>query len=213
MFLGGCYLHPFRYFSFPEAKRLFVVISVGWILSFMVYLWRIDRVTSFLLIPLGWFALIGMLSLPRIWARMEWEMIRASNPEGRGQVHLLIYGAGKRGGSLANWVRYGTKGLKLVGFIDDSPALRGQRVFGYAIYGRESDIGTIAAVHQISEIWTTFIPDPRKRARLQLACEKANIKLVIIPELEPFSRFALPATAKIHETELKDLSDLDTFRF
>ena len=89
-----------------------------------------------------------------------------------------------------------TKHLQMKGFIDDNPALRGKHVFGYPIYGRESAIPTIVTVHGITEIWVSFVPDNNKRARLKSICSQCDIELVIIPEMEPFSRYSQQFFAK-----------------
>ena len=78
--------------------------------------------------------------------------------------------------------------MKLIGFIDDNPVLRGRRVQGFEVLGRESDIPTIHAVHKFDEIWITFKPDDAKRFRIQTFCQKKKIRLSFLAEMEPFSR-------------------------
>ena len=80
--------------------------------------------------------------------------------------------------------------INLMGYLDDSPALRGRRVNGHAVLGRESDIPTINEVNRIDEIWVTFVPDEIKRRRLETICKQNNIQLIILPENQLFSRFA-----------------------
>jgi len=78
--------------------------------------------------------------------------------------------------------------MKLVGFVDDNPYLRGRRVHGYEVLGRESDLPTIHAVHKFDEIWMTFKPDEIKRLRMMAFCQKQQVKMTILAEMEPFSR-------------------------
>jgi FlaA1/EpsC-like NDP-sugar epimerase len=188
MFLGGCYRNPVHYFSFVDTKRLIFVLTLSWSLAFILLIGLVDRETSLLFWPLGLLCLGWFLAFPRIFAKIKCEKEHWSNVQAEHYSHLLIYGAGKRGQALAKWTQYGTKCLKMKGFIDDDPDLRSKRVFGYYIYGRESDIPTVVAVHDITEIWVSFLPDEKKREMLKLICAQCAIKLVIIPEIEPFSR-------------------------
>ncbi len=200
MFVGGCYRYPVRYFDFPAAARMIMVVSMCWLLSFLMLLWLEDRHVSFLLLPMGWFGLVTFLALPRSLARLSWDSTRRrASSDSDIQSALLIYGAGKRGGALAEWVHYGTKGVRFVGFLDDDPALKGRHVFGFPIHGREGDISTIALVHKITEIWCTFLPDQAKRARLETLCSQSGVNLVFIPELEPFCRFSLAPGTQVQE--------------
>lgn len=188
MFVGQCYRNPVRYFSFVDAKHLAVVVAVTWSFAFILLLGLVDRDFSLSFWPLGLIGLVVILALPRILARSKWEREHWSNQRNSRGSGLLIYGAGKRGSALAVLVKYGMTQIHIQGFIDDDPMLSGTRVLGYPVYGRESDIPTIAEVYDIREVWTSFIPDETKRLRLKALCAKAGLALEIIPEREPFSR-------------------------
>lgn len=170
-------------------------MTVSWSLVFILLIGLVDRGTSLLLWPLGGLCITGFLFFPRLLARMKWEKMHWSNVQSEHNARLLIYGAGKAGCALAKWVEYSTKHIQIKGFIDDDPDLRGKLVFGYSVYGRESDIATVVAVHDITEIWISFVPDEKKLARLKLICAQCAIELVIIPEMEPFARYALDNSA------------------
>lgn len=189
LFVGGCYRNPVRHFAFYDAKRLVLVVAMSWSLAFIVLIAILNRQISLLFWPLGMFLLVMLLALPRILARIQWERQHWSNRHTIEQSPaLLIYGAGKRGSALAKWVKYGITRVRVHGFIDDDPVLCGKVILGYPVYGRESDIPTIATVHNITEIWTSFIPNENKRLRLKTLCAKSGLTLEIIPEREPFSR-------------------------
>jgi FlaA1/EpsC-like NDP-sugar epimerase len=83
-------------------------------------------------------------------------------------------------------------GLNFLGFLDDDPELRGKRIAGYHILGRERDIPTIRQRYSLAEIWITFKPDELKRHRLQTVCQQQHIKLIVLTELEPFSSRSSP---------------------
>ena len=149
------------------------------------------QAVSLLLLPLGGFGLVVLLAAPRLWSRLKWEREHWPTHKAQHQARLLIHVAGKRGWALMSWVLYGTSDLKFVGVLDDDSALSGKHVFGYPIYGREGEIPTIVKVHEVSEIWCTFIPDSITRARLEMACGELGINLAFVPEIKPFARFAL----------------------
>ena len=105
---------------------------------------------------------------------------------------IVIYGAGRQGIALSRCVGSGC----VVGFIDDSEFLKGRRLVGHRILGRESDIPTIHAVHKFNEIWVTFEMQPEQRERVESLCKKQGIELIFIPEHEPFVRVVYQKTDK-----------------
>jgi lipopolysaccharide/colanic/teichoic acid biosynthesis glycosyltransferase len=181
MLLGSCYANPMRSFSLSDAARLVVAatfsLSCGFILLF-----SLDRGISLYLLPLTWFILVPFLGLPRILVRMRWE--RRQDEKRKSKNRIMIYGAGLQGMALARCVGNGN----LVGFIDDGEFMRGRRIVGYQVLGRESDIPNIHEVHQFNEIWVTFKMTRAQRGRMELMCTKRDISLVYIPDQEPFAR-------------------------
>jgi lipopolysaccharide/colanic/teichoic acid biosynthesis glycosyltransferase len=190
LFLGGCYRSPLYLFSLGDAVRLVITLSITWIPCFIILIY-IDRSIGFSLIPMVWFVLLPLLAFPRILSsirsdRTEKGLFRPSN-------RIVVYGAGKRGLGLLNWVNNGN--ADFVGFLDDSPQLRGRYVHGYRVLGRESDIPTVHCVHHIDEIWVTFNLNSQKLNRLLSLCDEHQIRLVVLPELEPFYRLFRHASA------------------
>jgi FlaA1/EpsC-like NDP-sugar epimerase len=117
---------------------------------------------------------------------VTWE--RKSRLQSESSSNIAIYGAGKWGIAMADLLGNGIEGGSLVGFIDDDSKLRGRRVCGNRVLGRESDIVTIHHVHRIDELWLTFLPNEHKRGRLKGLCDEHDIKMVVLQEIEPFSR-------------------------
>ena len=186
MALFGCYRHPARYFYVPDALRLIGVSSFLWLL-FYIFLFIVHRGLSVYIIPLVWAFLVIALMAPRVVLKFYWEM-KPLAPAKASSADILIYGAGRIGTAMSGLINGGASAMKLVGYVDDDPNLRGRRVHGYEVLGRESDIPTIHAVHKFDEIWMTFKPDEIKRARLLAFCKKQQIKFTILAEMEPFTR-------------------------
>jgi len=185
MLLGGCYLHPIRNFSLPDAIRLTLAISLAWLSGFLLLV-GVHRDISIYLVPLFWLILMPLIVLPRVLHRIRWE--RKSTLRSESPSNIAIYGAGRWGIAMADLLGNGTQGGSLVGFIDDNSKLRGRRVCGNRVLGRESDIATIHHVHRLDELWLTFLPNEHKRGRLKGLCDEHDIKMVVLQEMEPFSR-------------------------
>lgn len=186
MALSGCYRNPVRYFYVPDALRLSFSITFFWIVFYIIML-STHRALSLYLIPLVWVFLLVFMFIPRVAIRLyrERKPLAATKSFSSG---VVIYGAGSIGMTLSNLINGRASHMKLYGFIDDSHELRGRRIYGHEVLGRESDIHTIHAVHKFDELWVTFPPDQIKRRRLQAFCQKENVRMIVLTEMEPFSR-------------------------
>jgi len=186
MAMFGCYRNPVRYFYIPDALRLITVSSFLWLVFFIV-MFSIHRSLSLYIIPLVWAFLIIFLMSPRVAIKFYWQL-KPLDPAKQRTSSVLIYGAGRIGTVLSGLINGRSSSMRLVGFVDDNPHLRGRRVYGYEVLGRESDIPTIYSVDKFEEIWMTFKPDDIKRARLVAFCQKNQIRMSMLTEMEPFSR-------------------------
>lgn len=184
---GQCYRYPKQHFSDADSFRLMISFSTAWVLGFLVLVW-FQRNISFYLFPMGWCTLFLFLIFGRIAFRIRSQ--RSRSPQQQESPKVLIYGADGGGIGLAEWIRDSSLGITLLGFLDDDPQKRGHRVRGIRVLGREGDLPTIQSVHHIQEIWLAFVPDHKKRHRLNAFSDGHQIKLVVIPELEPFMRFS-----------------------
>jgi lipopolysaccharide/colanic/teichoic acid biosynthesis glycosyltransferase len=190
MLLSGCYKnHPPRYFCFVDVVRLLGAVSSAWIVGFFLIIGFVSRNISLYLMPLGWLTLMPALTGPRILSHINWEKKRKgtlldSVPQ------IIIYGATPAGIALATWVVNGLSGINLIGFLDNASTVRGKKVFGYPVLGCERDIPTICLMHHVDEIWVVVQLEASKRDRIREVCKRQDIRLVMIPEIEPFSRFA-----------------------
>ena len=185
MFIGRCYQYPVRFFSINDAIRLTIVTSIGWFTCFLVLIY-LQRGLSFALLALNWFIILPLLASHRIWHRLRFEKGDDSGHENIQRI--LIYGVGVGGAALSGWMIKRSVGLKLVGFLDDNPLLKGKKINGYNVLGYESDIPTIHQMFRIDEIWTTFRLHALKKTRLEKQCDQLQIKFISLSDIEPFSR-------------------------
>lgn len=202
MLLTGCYKnHPPRSFGFTDALRLVGAASSAWIVGFFLVIGFVDRNISLYLMPLGWLTLMPALTGPRVLSRINSAKKRKGTSLDSVPA-LIVYGTSPAGIALANWVVNGLSGIKLLGFLDDASMVRGKRASGYPVLGCERDIPTICLMHHVEEIWVAVQLEPPKRDRIREACKRQDIRLVVIPEIEPFSRFADAAIAVYERNSL-----------
>ena len=180
MVAGGCYKCPMKYFSLASALRLTFIVTVAVFVAFFILI-GLHRNISLSLLPMTVVSILAVLVSARVLARIRWEKDLADRSDGaRG---ILIYGAGRTGLALAGCFVNGN----LIGFVDDKPELRGALIRGFKVFGQENDMSTIHKVHSIEHLWVTFNPATSKRVRLEKFCERNKIRLLILPELEPFN--------------------------
>ena len=73
MNIGGCYRYPLWHFAAYDARRMFQVVSVGWLAGDPSVLGFSTRTASFSLLLIGWLHSLFLLAIPRMWLRMRKE--------------------------------------------------------------------------------------------------------------------------------------------
>lgn len=191
LLLAGCYRQRVRHFSLGMAGRLTVASTGGWLLAFVLLLALFHRSASLMLLPLGVLLTLPLLITPRLFYRY-WKRRTHENGKPRHDcAHLAVYGAGQRGAALAHLLRFGFPRARVVGFLDDNDAdMRGREIEGLKILGSERDLETIHALHELDQLWLTFVPNEAKRQRLQQWCRAHGVELVVLPAVAPFSGLA-----------------------
>ncbi len=92
----------------------------------------------------------------------------------RDRRRVLVVGAGRHGRSVARELR--ESGSRVIGFVDDNPALRRRRIAGVTVLGTVDDIGAVLLTARPDEVLVT-IPDarPDRLAVVVQACEEAAV--------------------------------------
>jgi FlaA1/EpsC-like NDP-sugar epimerase len=87
---------------------------------------------------------------------------------------VLVVGAGRHGRSVARELR--ESGRRVVGFVDDNPALRRRRVAGVTVLGAADEVEALLGTSRPDEVLVT-IPDaaPDRLALVVSACEEAGV--------------------------------------
>ena len=89
----------------------------------------------------------------------SFKVIQRLHRRGIGNRNVLILGAGAIGRKLLRkFELVPTLGLNLVGFVDDDPALQGQRIERCSVLGTSAELERLIAVHKVSEV---FVAQPQ----------------------------------------------------
>ncbi len=112
----------------------------------------------------------GARLLFRVWVeRREHETGSGESPR------VLIVGAGRSGRSFARELRE-TRGKRVVGFIDDNPAIQGRRIAGSRVLGPLDEALRIVGQSAPSEVVITIAQAPEERlAAVISACAEAQV--------------------------------------
>jgi len=188
--LFGVYRTPPSHFDLTTgisiSKRVFTAMSFT---TFGIMLLHYRLMSLFVLTLFFVISLTLMFGL-RIIARIHWENKRCKNHKNIETCStILIYGAGQLGKDLAYWISLRLKGVKLHGYLDDNRSLHGRTVAALPILGGARDIPTLCQLHNIKEIWLTFVPRSDQLQKIHSICNEHEIKIVSILEQEPYVRF------------------------
>jgi UDP-GlcNAc:undecaprenyl-phosphate GlcNAc-1-phosphate transferase len=93
---------------------------------------------------------------------------------GGDRSRILVVGAGSHGRSVAREIR--ESGDRVVGFVDDNPALRRRRIGGVTVLGAADELATLLTTTSPDEVLVTIPDAPAARLALVVsACEEAGV--------------------------------------
>ena len=124
---------------------------------------------------------IGLIGGMRFAVRAYTESVRQNTAE----VNAVIIGAGRAGGAIARELQQNEKlAYKLVGFLDDDPAKRGERIHGVKVLGNTDDLPRIISRHDISQILIA-IPSAtgKQMQRMINLCVESQVEFKTLPAL------------------------------
>ena len=212
LFLGAGYRQPVRHFTFRGVLRVAATNIVGFTIAFMIMLALVNRSISLMLGPMVIMLSFLLMTGARLYYRERWRRQKRDSNGQANDVRIAIYGAGRRGGTLASLFEQGFPDSELTGFFDDNDArMRGREINGRKVLGSERDLDTVHAVHGFNQLWLTFTPDQHKRRRLQRWCSDNKVNLIILPETAPFTAL-LPVERSVEQTNRSELPEAEALR-
>ena len=164
-----------RYAGARDAASIFSAVVLSEIAAFvflaLTVTWNGFPRSTFVIDALLCSLLIGA---SRFWERAVAHALRSL--VGRGdQRRVLIVGAGLSGRSLLRELRE-TPGERVVGFVDDDPAVRGRRIQGVPVVGTLEQIGWLLGRFEPDAVLVTIPGAPRERLDAVIeACGRADV--------------------------------------
>jgi exopolysaccharide biosynthesis polyprenyl glycosylphosphotransferase len=159
-----------------------VIVGAVLLMSFM-YVFKIQTISRTLIVL---FLILNgaLLVFERV---LLYAFLRHIRTKGLNYRTILIVGTGRRAKALAQYIRKHSEwGLKIVGFVDDDPALVGRELGGSRVIGALDDMQDILINRQVDEV--IFVVPRKWLDRIEeavLLCEQLGRKARIAADLYP----------------------------
>jgi UDP-GlcNAc:undecaprenyl-phosphate GlcNAc-1-phosphate transferase len=177
LFVFGAYRGAWRHFGLMDGVAFAKGIVAGTVATIvaLVYLYRFENYSRGVFIIYA-----ALLMLLLCGSRASFRLISEYASRRRAGSRLTIYGAGEEGSLvLRDLLKREDQHYRMIGFIDDDPARRYQRLHGYAVLGGE------AMLHQLirdSAVDVVVVGcrhvDRARLVRLEEACRLNEVKLL-----------------------------------
>jgi UDP-GlcNAc:undecaprenyl-phosphate GlcNAc-1-phosphate transferase len=193
----GLYRGVWRYAGARDALSVAVAVIVSEAIAYG-FLAATQRFGTF---PRSVFVVDALLSMLLVGASRFGERALDRGLSGlrdrSSRKRTLIVGAGRNGRSLLRELRE-TPGIRVVGLVDDEPALRGRRLQGTPVVGNLDEIGYAIGRTAPDEVLVTIPDAPRIRLDAVLeACERASVPCRFVRrEIDVDPRVTLRAVAE-----------------
>lgn len=185
LLVTGLYRRIVSHFSLEDAVWLSKTVSVAWLLGVTALMGFLVRSSSVLVAFLGWAFAMNLLFLPRLYVRYRESL--SNGVKTPVEKKVVIYGVNALGAALAHWVTMERGGFRMMGFLDDSSAMRNRMVAGYPAIGGIGDVKTVHSATGMDEIWLATEADPAKTEWLSGICRELGVAVVDFTKIYPFA--------------------------
>lgn len=204
---NGLYRAVFRHSGMAAMRALVIAVTLYAVLFFgvlMLMAWPDVPRSIGLLQPLILMLLVGG---SRAAARLWLSSLSPSQRRGMPVSRLLIYGAGSAGVQIANAIATSHE-FKLLGFIDDSPTLRGLTINHVPVYA-PSDLPSLVEKHDITDLLLA-LPSITRARRNDILNELQPLPVHVrsLPGLTDLAHGRV-ALADIQDLDVEDLLGRD----
>lgn len=205
------YLGVLRYSSFVDIMRIFVSLTLGYIiLTLGNALYSVifgAEIVGYSVIFIAYILNFALMACSRIVVKMLYE---SSHFDGRRSVNVFIYGAKEAGINIAKSLRVNLKNrYRLRGFIADEPELMNKVMMGVPVYANDDSLMDSIDDCGVSVV----IVSPAKLSRL-IGSELADkllshhVKLLTAPPLSEWNGQTLDHT-QLKEIQIENLLPRD----
>ncbi|MCL5942116.1 MAG: polysaccharide biosynthesis protein, partial [Actinobacteria bacterium] len=204
--LASVYAIVNRYIGLVQALRLAQASAVSTLLLMpTAVLWPGDQN----LLPLSVVAVGGVLAMVamigvRFYGRIFHE--RSLSNVGGARRRLLLVGAGQAADMLIREVqRNPSLGVRIVGLVDDDPALRGMRLHQHPVLGTVADAPALVRKYEVDELLIA-IPSatPAQMSRIHRLLKPAGVPIKTLPRLAEL----VGGEARLADVRALDIQDL-----
>ena len=205
------YSNVLRFSSFIDIIRIFVALTVSYVLLMLVSVIAGDNLPGMIapvsVLFMAYVSSFAMMVCSRVVVKTFFELI---NFDGRHSVNVFIYGAKEAGVNIAKALRVNLRNhYRLRGFIADEPELIGKVMMGVKVYPNDENIIDVLNERRAH----TLIISPAKMEELKKSDMAdrllANgIKLMTAPPLSEWNAQTLNKN-QLKEIQIEDLLQRD----
>src|SRR4029079_12378973 len=173
LFVFGAYRGAWRYFGLMDGVAFAKAVlsgTVGLIVT-LVYLYRFEDYSRAVFVIYA-----ALLMLLLCGSRASFRLIGEYARRRRPGMRLVIYGAGEAGSLvLRELLGHPVEQFRMIGFIDDDPALRSLRLQGYPVLGGERELNELIQAHKVDVVVIGALHvDLERRLRLERVCSDSD---------------------------------------
>ncbi len=204
-----------RYVGLRDLLSVLVASWVSWFLFLLLYfaaewlnLLPTVSIRPQLVFTLDLVLTIALVCGARVAVRLYREEFRPIASGGPARV--LIVGAGDAGEMLLREIlRMPVERYRVVGFLDDDPAMRRARIHGVSVLGTTAQVGEVCDAHDVDEILIAMPgADQHEIRKVVEACQGAAVRFRIVPGPDELLRGDL-SLSKLREVRISDLLGRD----
>lgn len=214
LYLAGTFRSVFCYFRIPEMSRVFVALTLCFILMFFgmrIILTETGIINSGIhssVLVIDYFLSIIAVCGVRVVARMRWEQKKSpgDEPAESSPTQVVIFGAGDAGANLATVLKARPGfGKKAMFFLDDNPEKSGMRVVGLPVFKMSDDISVLRDRYNVTQMILAVPSGSVKRSReVTEIAKKAGLSVMRVPGMEDLIS-GRTTVSDLREVALEDL--------
>lgn len=211
-YLFGLYQKWWRFIGGRDIARIVQAVTISSLLLVVVFsvaqpfahgLPRSVAMTDFLLTMM-------LIAGARLGTRLFKERPDRGSRIARGR-EVLVVGAGSGGQMVVRELRLNPNlGETAIGFVDDNPGMRGQRINGISVLGSTDEIGTILDETEPDEVVIAIPSAPGAlRGKVVAACRERQIRVRTLPTVFELLRGGVQLSQQLREVRVEDVLGRD----
>lgn len=186
-----------RYVGIWDVVALFKAVTLSSLVFAALALLTVGHGFPRSVLVSDWLACFTLTAGARMVMRVYRELSQSS--PGMGERAALIVGAGDAGEMLVREIeRSNMLEYRLVGFLDDDPALLGHRIHGLQVMGRLDDLPDLCRKHSVEEV---LVAIPSMGVEVQRRVVRLCMKAGAVPKTVPSLKALLEGKARIGQLQ------------